>query len=90
MLVTIRAGFLSGEMAAGAKWYDFFPFNAILITPSRVLLGTVNIWAGLGSLAVILALSVVFILIAGRVYRAMSLYRGKMPKFSQIIAMIRE
>ena len=90
MLVTIRAGFLSGEMAAGAEWYDFFPFTAILITPSRVLLGTVNIWAGLGTLAVILALSVVFILIAGRVYRMMSLYRGKVPKFSQIIEMMKE
>jgi hypothetical protein len=50
----------------------------------------VNIWAGLGSLAVILALSVVFILIAGRVYRMMSLYRGKVPKFSQIIEMMKE
>ena len=90
MLVTIRAGFLSGEMAAGAKWYDFFPFTAILITPSRVLLGTVSFGAGLASLAVILALSVVFILIAGRVYRMMSLYRGKVPKFSQIIEMMKE
>lgn len=90
MLVTIRAGFLNGEMAEGAKWFDFFPFTAILITPSRVLLGMVSFGAGLASLAVTLALSVIFILIAGRVYRAMSLYRGKMPKFSQIIAMIRE
>ena len=90
MLVTIRAGFLNGEMAEGAKWFDFFPFTAILITPSRVLLGMVSFGAGLASLAVILALSVVFILIAGRVYRAMSLYRGKIPKFPQIIAMLRE
>ncbi|MBE6726565.1 MAG: ABC transporter permease [Ruminococcaceae bacterium] len=90
MLVTIRAGFLNGEMAEGAKWFDFFPFTAILITPSRVLLGMVSFSAGLASLAVILTLSVVFILIAGRVYRAMSLYRGKIPKFPQIIAMLRE
>lgn len=90
MLVTIRAGFMDGEMAEGAKWFDFFPFTAILITPSRVLLGTVSFGAGLASLAVILALSVVFILIAGRVYRAMSLYRGKIPKLPQIIAMLRE
>ena len=90
MLVTIRAGFMNGEMAEGAKWFDFFPFTAILITPSRVLLGTVSFGAGLASLAVILALSVVFILIAGRVYRAMSLYRGKMPKFPQIVAMLKE
>ncbi len=90
MLVTIRAGFLSGEMAAGAKWFDFFPFTAILITPSRVLLGAVSLGAGLASLAGILLLSVFFILIAGRVYRMMSLYRGKVPKPSQIIKMLRE
>ena len=90
MLVTIRAGFMNGEMAEGAKWFDFFPFTAILITPSRVLLGTVSFGTGLLSLAVILALSVIFILIAGRVYRAMSLYRGKIPKLPQILAMLRE
>ena len=33
--------------------------------------------------------TVIFILIAGRVYRAMSLYRGKIPQFRQIIAMLR-
>jgi ABC-type Na+ efflux pump permease subunit len=90
MLVTIRAGFLSGEMAAGAKWFDLFPFTAILITPSRVLLGSVSLGVGLASLAVILLLSVFFILIAGRVYRMMSLYRGKVPKLSQIVRMFKE
>ena len=89
MLVTIRVGFLNGEMAAGVKWYDIFPFTSILITPSRVLLGTVSIGTGILSLAVILLLSVIFILIAGRVYSMMSLYRGKVPKFSQIIGMLK-
>ena len=87
--MTIRVGFLNGDMAVGAKWYDFFPFTSILITPSRVLLGTVSFGTGLASLAVILALSAFFILIAGRVYRMMSLYRGKVPKFPQIIEMLK-
>ena len=90
MFVTIRVGFLSGEMAAGAKWFDLFPFTAILITPSRVLLGSVSLGVGLASLAVILLLSVLFILIAGRVYRMMSLYRGKVPKLNQIVRMFKE
>ena len=42
MFVTLRAGFLEGEMAAGVKWFDIFPFTAILITPARVLLGYVS------------------------------------------------
>ncbi len=89
MLVTLRVGLLNGEMGSGVKWYDIFPFTSILITPSRVLLGTVSLGAGIVSLAVILALSVVFILIAGRVYSMMSLYRGKVPKFAQIIGMLK-
>lgn len=89
MLVCLRVGFFNGEMAMGAKWFDFVPFTAILITPSRILLGYVSLGAGLISLLIVLVLSVVFILFSGRAYQMMSLYKGKVPNIKEILQMLK-
>ena len=88
MLVTLSAGFLNGEMAYGARWFDFVPFTSILITPSRLLLGKIGLIPGIASLAVTVLLSLIFIVIAGRSYRAMSLYKGNLPKLKDIPRLI--
>ncbi len=90
MLITLSAGFIDGEMSVGAKWYDFVPFTATLLTPSRVLLGFANLWTGLASLAITLLLSLGFILFAGKAYTMMSLYKGNVPKPAEIIRMLKE
>ncbi len=90
MLITLRAGFLKNDMAEGAKWFDFVPFTAIMITPARLLLQQVSIGSGLISLGIILVLCFIFIRIAGRVYKMMSLYKGNVPKFKEILALLKE
>ncbi len=88
-LVCLFMGVLGGGGEKGALWYDFVPFTAVLITPSRLMLGDVSFTAGLISWGITLALSFVFILLAGKVYSMMSLYKGKVPKLPQIIKMLR-
>ena len=81
-------GIGSGSVEA-SQWMNWVPFTAILITPSRVLLGDVSIAEGIGSLAVVVGTSGIIMAVAGKVYQMMSFFRGEPPKPGQLIKMLR-
>ncbi len=85
---TFTTGAMTGNMPSGLSWLDLVPFIAIMVTPSRVLLGNITIVEGLLSLAITLALACVFVWVAGKIYKAMSLYKGNLPKPNQIVKMV--
>lgn len=88
--VTLFAGGAGAEIPWDAvTWQVWVPFTAILTAPTKVLLGAMNAAQGLLSLALIVAASVVITLIAGRLYRMMSFYRGNVPNPKQILKMLR-
>lgn len=87
---TLYSGFLSGKHAPGVQWLDLVPFTSILITPSRLLLGDVPLWAGALSLVIVLAAAAVIMAAAGKIYRMMSFYKGNPPKIAQVVGMLRE
>lgn len=74
----------------GSKpWMDWVPFTAVLVTPGRMLAGETTFLQGLGSLAVVLLASFLAVLAAGKIYRAMALYKGRRPGVGQIWSMLR-
>ena len=83
------AGGMDG-MTSSARWLDYVPFTAILVTPSRVLLGQTSLLGGLVSLALVVACAGLLTALAGRVYRLMSLYKGNPPSFRRVLRMLRE
>ena len=83
------AGGMDG-MTSSARWLDYVPFTAILVTPSRVLLGQTSLLGGLVSLALVVACAGVLTALAGRVYRLMSLYKGNPPTPRRVLRMLRE
>lgn len=86
----LGSGGLLDSGGIAANWMDWVPFTAMLATPSRVLLGQISPLTGLGSLAVILAAAVLLCLLAGRLYRTMSFYRGAPPTPGRLLAMLRK
>ena len=78
------------EVISTARWLDFVPFTAILVTPTRVLLGDVNLAMAAVSLLIVLAAAAVLCLLAGKVYRMMSLYKGDPPSPQKLLTMLRE
>ncbi len=61
-------------------WMLIFPFTGTLTMPANVMLGAAPAGTILASLACFIAFSLVLIIVAGRVYKMMSLYKGnKMP-----------
>jgi ABC-type Na+ efflux pump permease subunit len=79
----------AGESALGAAWLNWVPFTAIMIAPSRLMLGDLSLLQGFGCLAVVLATSALIMALAGRVYRLMALYKGNPPKIRQLITMLK-
>ena len=85
-LITLYSGGIDG--ISQSSILDWIPFTSILIAPSHLILGEITIWAALGSLAILLAADLLLILMAGRIYKAMALYKGNLPKAKQLVAIL--
>ena len=64
---------LSAEIPA---WLCICPFTGALCLPAAMLLGGVSVGVALGGTAAIVVLSVLLVVFAGRIYKAMALYKG--------------
>lgn len=69
---------------------DWIPFTAVMVTPSKILLGLIPLGYGLDSIALTAAVTILLVAAAGRIYKAMALYRGQLLSPKQIIKMVRE
>ena len=78
------------EAAEPAVWLVLIPFTAIFSLPGQVLLGQVGIGISCVSLCILLLTTVLFLLLAGRVYRLMSLYKGNPPSLGKLIRMLKK
>ncbi|NLU24499.1 MAG: ABC transporter permease [Clostridiales bacterium] len=85
----LYSGGMSG-MSSSADWLNYFPLTAILVTPSRVLIGQASLWTGVVSLVIVLAFALLLVLLAGKVYEMMSLYKGNPPSVQRMFRMLRE
>lgn len=77
------AGMVSENPALG-----YIPFTAILVAPSRVLLGEMTIAQGLLSFGIIAAFAFVLMLAAGKIYTMMAFYRGNPPTPAKMLRML--
>ncbi len=88
-LVTILGGGGDGIIATD-RWMDFVPFTAVLVTPSRLLLGEITLGQGCVSLAIVLLFALALCALAGKVYTMMSLYKGTPPTPARLVQMLRQ
>lgn len=98
LVVSFLAALYAGGLGLGggpgngqtyAVWLDYVPFTAVLVTPSRVLLGEVSFGMGLVSLVLVLAVSGICLALAGKIYRMMALYRGNPPTPAKLFQMLK-
>ena len=85
----LLAGGLDGSGDA-AGWMDWLPFTAVMVTPARIVLGTISPAKGFGCLLVSLATALVLTILAGRLYKQMVLYKGSLPGPKKLVSMLKE
>lgn len=84
----LAGGGLQG-LEGGSGWLDWIPFTAIMVTPARILLGSVSLVKGTASLLLVIVTTLAITALAGRLYRMMVLYKGDVPGVKKILQMIR-
>ena len=85
MLVMMGGGLTAG---GAPVWMDYVPFTAALLMPSQLALGTASGLMGIISLAITLVLTIVLVIAAGKIYKAMSLYKGNKVKLGDVLKLI--
>lgn len=85
----LLAGGLDGSSAASG-WLDWLPFTAVMVTPARILLGSISLAKGFGCLLGSLAAALLFTILAGRLYKQMVLYKGSLPGTKMLMSMLKQ
>lgn len=84
----LYGGALNGNLATTIELLDIVPFTASMITPGKILLGYLSAPQILIVYGIMLLTSFIFLFVAGKLYKLMSLYKGDVPKPQQIIKML--
>ncbi len=84
----LLAGGLNG-LDGGSPWLDWIPFTAVMVTPARILLGSVSLVRGAASLALAVLTTLLITMAAGRIYRMLVLHKGDVPGWKTILKMIK-
>ena len=76
------------ESGGAPDWMLYIPFTAALITPAYVALGILSFAEGIISFGIMAACALVFVIIAGRLYKMMSLYKGNQINIGKAMRML--
>jgi ABC-type Na+ efflux pump permease subunit len=79
----------SRSLVSNAAWMNYVPFTAVMSTPARALLGQVPLLTVLISLVLTLAVALLAVLAAGKLYRLLVFRRGDPPKVADIPKLLR-
>ncbi len=79
----------SRSLVSDAAWMNFVPFTAVMSTPARALLGQVPLYTALISLVLTLAVALLAVLAAGKLYRLLVFRRGDPPKLADVPGLLR-
>jgi len=87
---TLFAGGTGADVPWDAvTWQVWMPFTAILVAPTKILLGAMSIPEAVGSLGIVILTAALITVLAGKLYQMMSLYKGNPPSPKKIIEMLR-
>ena len=86
----IMSGGLTGDIGNLSPLFLWIPFTGVLTAPSQLILGALPVLAGLGVFAVTVAVSLVIMSVAGKLYIAMVHHRGNPPDLTAAFKMLKK
>lgn len=86
---TLFAGGAGSDVPWDAvTWQVWMPFTAILVAPTKTLLGAMSVPEAAVSLGIVVATATLITVIAGKLYKMMSLYKGNPPGPKKLVEML--
>ncbi len=86
---TLFAGGTGSDVPWDAvTWQVWMPFTSILVAPTKILLGVMSIPEAAVSLGIVVATATLITVIAGKLYKMMSLYKGNPPGPKKLVEML--
>ena len=80
---------INGLTAAEAPtWLYLLPFTSAMVLPSVICTGSISMTVALAGMGIMLVCLVVFLVVAGRLYKMMSLYKGSPVKIGKALKML--
>ena len=71
-----------------AIWLYLFPFTSAMVLPSGICSGVISTGVAIAGLAILIASSLGFIILAGKLYKMMALYKGNKVNIGKAIKML--
>ena len=71
-----------------ATWLYLVPFTAAMVLPSGICAGVISTGVAVAGLGIIIACSLIFIILAGKLYKMMSLYKGNNINIGKALKML--
>ena len=88
---TLFAGGAGADVPWDAvTWQVWMPFTAILVAPTKILLGVMSIPEAAASLGIVIVTATLITMAAGKIYKMMSLYKGNPPGPKKLVEMLRK
>ena len=88
-LLTLYSGGIDSMGASAAAWLNFVPFTAVLVTPSRILLGQIDSIEAVISILITALSCGLFMLLAAKLYKTLVMYKGSPLSLSKAIKMLK-
>ncbi|MBR6401962.1 MAG: ABC transporter permease [Eubacterium sp.] len=77
-----------GLKKEAATWLYLIPFTSTMVLPAGICTGTVSTTVGLGAILIMLVTSIIFLVLAGKLYVMMSLYKGNKVNLRKAFKML--
>ena len=78
------------SILSDAVWLRFFPFTALLLNPSELILGKASPVTAAVSIIILLLSVALFVWISAMIYRVMLFYRGSVPTPRKLMDMLKD
>ncbi|MBR3267109.1 MAG: ABC transporter permease [Oscillospiraceae bacterium] len=75
------------SMISSAVWIRYFPFTALLVNPSELMLGKSSMLTAFLSIAIMILTVALIVYLAAGIYRMLLFYRGNPPTPAKLLAM---
>ncbi len=88
LLISFYAVIIKGMSGELPVYLSVIPFTAAMVLPAKICTGTVSVGIAALGLGIMILTTVVFLIVAGKLYKMLALYKGNTIKIGKALKML--